>query len=46
MNDEVYFDKPKEPFRDFLEEEKENTYEFKTIPGKDFTIEADAYDLD
>ena len=45
MNDEVEFNNQKQIFRDFLEQEKENTYQFKSIPNKDFRIQADAYDL-
>ena len=45
MNDEIIFDSEKDEFKDFLEPKKENIYDFKSIPNKDFRMEATASDI-
>ena len=38
MNDDISFNNDKEIFKDFLEPAKENVYEMKSIPDKDFRM--------
>jgi hypothetical protein len=45
MNDDIAFNKENDLFKDFIEPGKLNTYEFTSVPDKDFRMDVQAFDL-
>ena len=45
MNDDIAFNKENDLFKDFIGPGKLNTYEFTSVPDKDFRMDVQAFDL-